>query len=714
MRRGISLIVAFVMFVSLFVPIQAYAESDSGLEQAIRTAKSFFEIPEKLTEFNYNVSNMQDKKIWRLSWSGKDGMDGNVSVSVDEKGKIISYDSYTYRGEPKKKLPQVSSSEAKKIAEEFIKRINPELLGQIKLKENGMYPANDTVQNFNYTRTVNGIPFDSNGVSVSVDRETGDIRSYNLNWSDDISFPAADKVISLEQAKKAFREKLGLMLSYNSSYEESIKVFPAFSLKYPDRYYIDALTGEKIKLNPNYELMKMGGMGSASMFDRSANSKASEVVLNPDEQKAVEKVSKLLKKEDVEKTARDLKELQLDSDYKLVRADLMRDWQFKEDFNWMLSFQKSSKSEEDFGNISVTANAVTGEIKNFYIGIPYKNEKAKYDETAAKTAVEAFLRNFKGSKFSESEYEENDGNTIYPAKDSNITRYSFSFIRKVNEVKVPGNSLRVDFDAVSGRIASFNMTWYDMSFPALDKALAVDNIYEKLLNEFGLELQYKPDNDNVKMTKIVPGNPSIKNVRLVYDIRKDKPVLFDAFNGNVLNYNGTPYKEKKPIQYGDISGHYAEKQVLALAEYGVLPEGKEFNPDESILQKDFFHMLSKVLNGYYLPDGTDESKALEELYRYLLREGIIKEGEKAPNANVSREEATKYIVRALKYDKVADISGIFKTLFSDEDQITPGLSGYVAIASGLGLIEGDGKNFNPLGNLSRAQAAVIIYNYLQK
>jgi len=110
-----------------------------------------------------------------------------------------------------------------------------------------------------------------------------------------------------------------------------------------------------------------------------------------------------------------------------------------------------------------------------------------------------------------------------------------------------------------------------------------------------------------------------------------------------------------------------------------------------------------------------EDEEVERLYSYLIRQGIVKAEEKDPDADVSREDAVKFIIRALKYDKVADIKGIFVCDFNDADAINPDLIGYVAIASGLRIISGDvNGNFNPQKLLTRGQTAALIYNYLQK
>ena len=70
------------------------------------------------------------------------------------------------------------------------------------------------------------------------------------------------------------------------------------------------------------------------------------------------------------------------------------------------------------------------------------------------------------------------------------------------------------------------------------------------------------------------------------------------------------------------------------------------------------------------------------------------------------------MIRALKYDKIADISDIFKCDFKDAEEINSELFGYVVLASGLKIIQGYDGYFTPNKTLSRAEATVMIYNYL--
>lgn len=724
MRRKIALILSVFMLVTLLLPVQTLAADDKGLENAIKVAKEKFTVPADY-KFDYSMGNENGRTVWYLNWNSQDGNGGNINVRVDEKGTILGYYSWKPTDYPQqKKLPKLSKQEAKDKAEAFIKKIQSDILSRVKYQEADQYYYNDYAYYFIYARMENGIPYYSNYVNVEINRQTGEIQSYNYVWDDSLTFPAPDKKIDLAAAEKAYIEKMGLKLEYKYTMEdEKVKIFAAYVPKYDNyRYAIDALTGEKIQIEYGYYGPYYDGNAAESKMEMSrAGGMGGEVPLTPDEIKAVEEASKLMDVKEAEKIARNFKYLGLTDDFRLNYSNVSRSWPLRDEFIWYLDFVKEATAKDsNYYNVGLSIDAKTGEIKSFYTGAPYKEgETAKYDEAAAKTAVENFLKEFKPEIFKQTEFDTNgyDPRVMYAGSEA-PRWYNFRYTRIVNGIPFSDNGLYVDFDAVNGKITSFNMNWFNMEFPAVANAVEVDKVYDTLFKDVGLELVYKPtypQNGDAKPL-IYPQSQGKPDVKLVYALKSGKPLLFDANSGVMLDYNGKPYKESRPVAYTDIKDHFAEQQILVLAENGISLEGTEFRPDEAIIQKDFFTLLSKTLSSYYGPVITKDSsdKDIDNLYNFLMREGVVKEGEKAPNAALTREDGVKFIIRALKYDKVADIKDIYKPIFKDTDKINPDLVGYVTIASGLKIVSGYDGNFNPKGGLTRAGAAVMIYNYMQR
>lgn len=118
-------------------------------------------------------------------------------------------------------IQRITREEAQKLAESFLHRIQPERFQQVKLLDDRLPHGPITFkeempnQAFNYQRLVNGITYPANGLSVNVDTSTGDILSYNLNWSE-LDFPSPDGVLQLAAAEDRFLAGQPLSLHYTS------------------------------------------------------------------------------------------------------------------------------------------------------------------------------------------------------------------------------------------------------------------------------------------------------------------------------------------------------------------------------------------------------------------------------------------------------------------------------------------------------------------
>ncbi|MCX8129630.1 MAG: S-layer homology domain-containing protein [Clostridia bacterium] len=715
MKRKIAFFLTVVMLCTAMLPVQVFAAKDKVLEGIVAKVKKTFSIPGNYT-FSPEAYSENGKKVWNLRWSSKDGDEASIYVRVDEKGTILSYDNWKpYDYSTKKKLPKFSRQEAKAKAEGFIKKINADAFSQVRVSEINNQPMMESNYYFNFDRMVNGIPFYNNNIGVSVNSETGEVQSYYYNWNDGLVFPDKAKAINLDAAKKAYIEKLGLRLVYRYNYEnEKLSLFAVYTPKYGSSYAIDALSGDKVQFDPYYG-DGYGGGGIVSTIVKDEMVQGAN--LTPEEIAAIDELSDLISQEAAEKIAREFDKLKLTSEFKLSGANLSRNWPLRDEYTWSLNFHKEATKPDGSGYVYINAgiNAKTGEITSFSRSVNNgENAKAKFTEEQAKQAVEEFLKSFKADKLKDVEFD--DSNSFYyPLRSGSEeqTYFNFNYTRKVNGAYFPDNKLTIGFDAVSGEVTSFNMNWFDTEFPTIDKKLDISKVYEKLFSVIGLELQYKAKYPYDFYYKGVMPESSKLDVKLVYALKPGKPEYFDVNTGVLLDYNGKPYKENKPVVYTDIKGHSAEKQITVLSEYGVSLEGPKFRPNENITQLDFLNLLSKTMNYYYGPVVSSSSSKddIDNLYKFLIREGVVKEAEKKASAAVTREEAVKFIIRAMKYDKVADIKGIYKCSFKDANKINPDLLGYVSIAQGLKIVTG--STFNPKSKLTRAQTAVMIYNYLQ-
>ena len=147
----------------------------------------------------------------------------------------------------------------------------------------------------------------------------------------------------------------------------------------------------------------------------------------------------------------------------------------------------------------------------------------------------------------------------------------------------------------------------------------------------------------------------------------------------------------------------------ALAQAGISLYTENFEPEKEITQLEMLRLFGGVMKytSYLTMD-------VEDIYRLLKGEGIVKENERAENSSVLREDAFVYMVRFLGFERIAKAEEIFTTQFADQSMISSGKLGYASILSGLKVINGNGGLVKPKDNLTRAEAFVMVYNLLTK
>jgi hypothetical protein len=716
LKKIISVILAAAMAVTLMLPAMASTatSTDMGLENAIKSVKERIDIPKEFTKFSYDISNYGNQNSWRLTWS-EEKANNNISVTIDENNMIRYYSAYNDSTSYDKKIPKYSEEQGLQIAEKFINKLDSKLLQQFKRVKATDYNSFDNNYNYNYIRQINGIVYSEDSIRVNVNKYTGEINNYNCDYNKDVSFEDSSKIISLDQAKKAFIDKLGLYLVYKVKTDENDKktTYLAYVPKYSFKY-IDAVTGN-VETDTNSgrftafntsedSLKKFGGMAAGE-----------KVALTPGELEAVKGMSDIISKEDIDKKMRAVAVLNIDSAFKLTDAYLNKGWRSNGDFIWNLNYSKLiNKDTNESLEVSVSADARTGEIQNFWSTSSYdKDAKPIKTKEEAKAICDDVLKTLLPTKYAKLKY--NDLNNDTGLVDSKTqSRFTFNYVRVENGIECPSESVNIAFDNLSGKVSSFDCSWTkDLVFVDPKPAITLEKAYDVLFSKIGYGIQYindKIDDNDTSDKKIVPQTKSNKAV-LGYFVSNDKPAVISAATGDILTQSGDLYKSNGISDYTDIKGLKAENQIKILTQMSIKYKESELKPQAEVLQKDYFMLLLK-LNDSYNFDSLSDDKALEQMYIFLVRQGIITKNEQAPNSTMNREQAAKYFVRFLGMGKVAEIKGIYKTDFKDANKITPDLMGYVCIASGFKAINGSNGTFNPKGKFTRLDALLGIYSYL--
>jgi len=174
-----------------------------------------------LQSANLTIDNQTGAYIWELGFRAaapgrQDGLSARVNALT---GELIGFNYFdpTSAAWPWQ-IGYLSRDSARKAAEEFLKKIQPQRFQEVKLEpvlnpgpplRIGYPPA----QHFNFQRMVNGIPFPDNYMAVEVDTHARRLVQYELNWTD-LNFPAFQGTLGLKQAYDAFLKNQPQALIY--------------------------------------------------------------------------------------------------------------------------------------------------------------------------------------------------------------------------------------------------------------------------------------------------------------------------------------------------------------------------------------------------------------------------------------------------------------------------------------------------------------------
>ena len=188
-----------------------------------------------------------------------------------------------------------------------------------------------------------------------------------------------------------------------------------------------------------------------------------------------------------------------------------------------------------------------------------------------------------------------------------------------------------------------------------------------------------------------------------------------ATSGSVGNKDDdtakTPGQDSPKIAKGfkDISGHWAEKSILALEKSGIVSSDENYRPDDSISRAEFITLVIRLKGTELVSYGNSYSdiKSDDWYASYIqtaLNEGIVSSDYAfRPNDAISREEAAKILAI------MSDASSEAVAEFADMELISGWAIPYVNAVYQAGIFTGDeNRCFNPGSQLTRAEAAAII------
>lgn len=697
----------------------AAQENSAGLLQAIETVKRAVDIPKEYSQFEYSAIQQKTDKgqvqVWSLSWTDpKDG--GEISAQADpfaqlsqtegKQGVLLSYYRYE-KSQDQGSIGTVKREAAQKTVEEFLKKALPSsVAGQMKEVGEEHSQRNANTHRFHYMLYEKGTPVKPLSVRIQVDKYSGWITSYQgLPPGTRIpTFPDPKTAMDKAGAIQSYLDKIGMKLEYHSTYDTAIMpvdhmsaisgmttdeatqkpevrtVFPVFVAggdEDADQLVIDGKSGQVRRIDNS--VLPRNFLGKAD----TANAETSrDEALTPEEQKGLKEISGFLTKEEAASALK--KQVpQLFGEASYQYASLSKNRSGGSAFQWDFSFEEGSGS----------VDAQSGRILSLYYGGDTKTsspaDRNISEDQALKQAKEISEKLapdvFSSCKLSQKILAENDPS---PTSD---TSYSFRFFRQENGIDFVDNGIFITVDG-TGQLRSYHRVWYDdVTFPSITGVLSEKQIFSKIQETNLFEVAFEW------------GDPQHNTMMLAYEFTDPVAgMLWSPLDGQRLNNDGTPKKEEKLPSYADIKGHWSEATVKELLENGYYIEGESFQPNRVINQSEFLRYLYSP-NYSSLPE--------KDFYRLLENQGVLKEGEAAPDQALARQDAAKFLIRHMGLEQAAVNGELYKNFFSDE--VKQGYQGYATLCYGLGIMGGEkGKAFAGAKNMTRAEAASAIYHML--
>lgn len=669
---------------------------------------------------------------WMIYWNSTDQKKGvNLQAVIDANtGKVLSLRKNDYDNtKTQSSIPAITYETAKKSAESYLGKIFPDKVKETMLSANGQnsfyykgyMPLN---YNFNYLRQVNGIGFEGNYVNIEVDGITGKVIGFDLNWIEDLKFPAIGTVISKTKAEELLKKNLSLEMNY---------------FTYVSKY---GVTGQEPTTKLAYNISGLSGFAldavSGELVNYSYGSGAKVLVKDATEQEKQElykdavipaPLAKEMNKAEAEAAIKaKLKEL-FGEEYQIQYLSYNENTNGKEvsgSSSWSASYLKNvNGSSIDAGSISI--DALTGGLLHFY---NYDNDmkdgsnftpKLSWEEAyskALKAAAKYFPDKIKNIDMKQTYTTpgETNGQTSYVER-----QYYFSFPRTVNGVKYPDNNISVSVDAKTGSVTQMSAYWTNkITFASTTGAMSTADAQNKILTQYKPELIYiMLPNNNAKDIKDYVVKPIY---RLSSSESSSVAAYMDAFTGKYLDYSGEEIIKLNMNFFATIKGTKYENELTILAYQGII-DTNTFNMNKQVTRMDLIKMLVDAKG--YRPYILAEASSLrfsniakgDANYSYLqmaVYYGFLenKDGVINLNEKITREEMAKSLVVLLGYGDLAKTTSIFKVDAKDSAKVDKNYIGYAAIAQGLGILKVENSNIRPKDVSTSLELALGVYQVL--
>lgn len=675
MKKAICLFLGLIISLSSFIPVFANAE-DTQMSAVLQAIKPRIPATEPYDKFTANSREYNGSKIYEFEWYMTDS-NNYLSVTVNEENIITGYyvNSDIKTGTRKPSIKKLSNEDVSKKALDLAVGLNPMLKDKIEIVIPDHINLYNDEYGFEVKRIEKGIDVKGNNGYITLDKKAETILHFNIQYSVGLDFGEETQFISYDEARNAYEKSFGMKPVYNMVYEDSrtrkTELVYVFSHEY--NTYVNAVTGSAYTYNPYQNSVNSSAGGSLAMkgeaFDSMEENRLSEAEVNE-----LDKISHLRTSDELKKQIISNKLYNIDKDCVVKSVSLTKDIYDENKYYYHFNISDNDNT----AGYNITADAESGLVirYNRYNYNQDRTKEYKFSDNDAKKIAEKLFSDVlsEGSEF------------VIDKEKSDYVSYK----RVKNGIECTFDGINVSLNKYDGKIDNFRLTYTDVEFVDKSNMIDTERANEILFDNVGYNIYYLPESD--------------KSVTAVYDFEYSN-VSVNAIDSKI----NIPSKSNTIPEYIDTETHYAQKEINELRKYGIGFDGGEFLPESKIKQGEYLTLLSSVFSGAGTPIILKEGYDYSFAYSYAKRNGLIEDDEVDQDAILTREKACIMLVKAMGYGEVAKFDDIYVSTYNDVDSSR----GYVAILTRLGVVSGDGNgNFAPMRELTRAEAAVLIYNYL--
>ncbi|MFC3800400.1 S-layer homology domain-containing protein [Cohnella sp. GCM10012308] len=309
------------------------------------------------------------------------------------------------------------------------------------------------------------------------------------------------------------------------------------------------------------------------------------------------------------------------------------------------------------------------------------------------------------------------------------------------KIQLPAGAIPASGDAQSKVRLTLNTTLTSEAQSQVDRSIRSDASYKSTGVVLSVDIQLltgsassdihnlsKPATVTIKLTPEQAAAISPQTAGVYFLNGDQAEYAGGTVDGGVLTFKPKHFSTYAVLQYdkrfADLASHWSENAVRSLAAKHIVTgvDATHYEPSRSITRAEFATILMRAVDwkgeapaaagtaqpfkdvaaSQYYAEPVAMASALGILSGY---DGVFR-----PNDKITREEAAVALVRAAKYFSLSGGSGASagKAAFADQTDISAWATAAVEQASTQGLMQGDGKQFNPKSPVVRAEAAAMI------